>query len=149
MAAAKDSLHILYFQAVGQLAGFLPDSAPSARDKQNVRDGHYPLWGPIHLYTPVAGGQPSSTSAAFILPFTTPGKELIDATIAVADVPICAMSVTRDSEMGPLSAFAPDVQCACYYENAVTGATQCTSCRAPADCPKEAPACNFGFCEAQ
>ncbi len=146
---SKDSLHILYFQAEGQLAGFLPDSAPSARDKQNVRDGHYPLWGPIHLYTPVTGGQPSATASAFILPFLTPNQDLMDATIAAGNVPICAMSVTRDVEMGPLKAFSPDFKCSCYYEKAVTGATGCTPCSVPADCSKEAPACNLGFCEAQ
>src|SRR5205814_197529 len=85
--AARDGIHTLYFQAKGQLAGFLPDSSAAAHDKQNVRDGHYAFWGPIHLYTRVSGGQPSSAAAAFILPFSTPNQALLDASIAGGTVP--------------------------------------------------------------
>jgi hypothetical protein len=146
---AKDGLHVLHFQAKGQLAGFLPDSSPSSHDKKNVRDGHYAFWGPIHLYTRVSGGQPSPAAAAFILPFSTPNQALVDVTIAAGDVPVCAMSVARDTEMGALRSFAPDFQCDCYYEQKVTGGSSCTKCNGPADCPRESPACNLGFCEAR
>jgi hypothetical protein len=143
----KDSLHILYFQAKGQLAGFLPDSTPSTRDKMNVRDGHYSPWGPIHLYTKLAAGQPSAQASAFVLPFNVPNQALIDATIAGGSVPVCAMRVTRDQEMGPLRAFSPTFQCHCYFESKVNGGNDCTSCTGAAACPKEKPACNLGFCE--
>ena len=144
---SDNSLHVLYFQARGQRAGFLPDSAPAARDKANVRDGHYPLWGPIHLYTPVTGGQPSAAAAAFILPFSTPNQTLIDATIAGGSVPVCAMHVARDTEMGALRSYRPGFQCHCYYEFKVTGGTNCQRCVGPAECPVERPACNVGYCE--
>ena len=145
--AAKDGIHTLFFQSRGQIAGFLPDSSPSARDKQNVRDGHYPFWGPIHLYAKTASGQPSSAASAFVIPFSTPNRALIDASVAGGMVPICAMSVTRDTEMGPLRSFGPDFQCECYYELKVRGGTQCMACGGPADCPAATPACNFGYCE--
>jgi hypothetical protein len=146
-AAAKDAIHALFFQGRGQLAGFLPDSSPAAHDNQNVRDGHYPLWGPIHLYAKTSGGQPSSAASAFVIPFSTPNRALLDASVAGGMVPICAMSVTRDTEMGPLRGFVPDFQCDCYYELKVRGGTRCQACTGPADCPASAPACNFGYCE--
>jgi hypothetical protein len=143
----KDSLHILYFQSRGQLAGFLPDSSPSSKDKQNVRDGHYGPWGPIHLYTKLVSGQPSAQATAFILPFNVPNQALVDATIAGGSVPACAMRVTRDEEMGPLRPFSPSFQCHCYYELKVNGGNDCTACTGAAACPKARPACNLGFCE--
>jgi hypothetical protein len=145
--AVKNSLHILFFQAAGQLAGFLPDSSPNASDKQNVRDGHYAPWGPIHLYTKLVGGQVSAQAAAFIQPFTVPNQALIDATIAGGAVPVCAMHVARDQEMGPLHAFAPTFQCSCYYDFKVSGGNACQTCKGTADCPASLPACNLGYCE--
>jgi hypothetical protein len=144
----KNGLRILYFQAAGQLAGFLPDSAPNASDKQNVRDGHYSPWGPIHLYTTLVAGQASAQAAAFILPFTVPNQTLIDATIAGGAVPVCAMHVSRNEEMGPLQAFAPTFQCGCYYDAKVSGVTTCQACVASGTCPGSRPACNLGYCEA-
>jgi hypothetical protein len=143
----KDTLHILAFQAKGQLAGFLPDSTPNAFDKQNVRDGHYSPWGPIHLYTQLLGGQASAQAAAFIVPFTIPNQALIDATIAGGAVPVCAMHVSRDQEMGPIKAFTPGFSCDCYYDFKVSNGNRCTRCTGSADCPSTAPACNLGYCE--
>jgi hypothetical protein len=144
----KNGLRILYFQATGQLAGFLPDSTPNASDKQNVRDGHYSPWGPIHLYTKLVAGQTSAQAAAFILPFTVPNQALIDATIAGGAVPVCAMHVSRNEEMGPLQAFTPTFQCGCYYDAKVSGVTTCQPCTASGTCPAGRPACNLGYCEA-
>jgi hypothetical protein len=143
----RDSLHILYFQAKGQLAGFLPDSAPNSFDKRNVRDGHYSAWGPIHLYTRLVGGQASGPAAAFIVPFNVPNQALIDATIAGGTVPVCAMHVARDQEMGPIKAFSPGFSCNCYYDFKANGGTACQKCSGPADCPSTLPACNLGYCE--
>jgi hypothetical protein len=144
----KNGLHVLYFQASGQLAGFLPDSTPNTSDKQNVRDGHYSPWGPIHLYTKLVAGQTSAQAAAFVLPFTVPNQALIDATIAGGAVPVCAMHVSRNQEMGPLQAFAPTFQCDCYYDAKVSGATSCQPCTGSGTCPGSRPACNLGYCEA-
>ena len=143
----KDTLHILSFQARGQVAGFLPDSGPNAFDKKNVRDGHYSPWGPIHLYSKLSGGQASAQAAAFVVPFTIPNQALIDATIAGGTVPVCAMHVSRDQEMGPLKTFQPAFACDCYYDFKVSNGNKCTRCTGPADCPPTAPACNLGYCE--
>jgi hypothetical protein len=144
----KDSLHILAFQAVGQLVGFLPDSSPNSSDKQNVRDGHYSPWGPIHLYTKLVGGTASAAAAAFISPFTVPNQALIDASIAGGTVPACAMHVSRDQEMGPIRAFQPNFSCNCYYDFKVSAGNKCRECSGAADCPANLPACNLGYCEA-
>jgi hypothetical protein len=144
----KDSLHILFFQARGQLAGFLPDSSPNTFDKQNVRDGHYSAWGPIHLYTKLIAGSASGEAAAFVAPFTVPNQALVDASIAGGTVPVCAMHVSRDQEMGPLKAFSPTFSCDCYYDLKVNSGNTCQKCNGPADCPSGLPACNLGFCQA-
>jgi hypothetical protein len=144
---ARESLHILSFQAQGQLAGFLPDSDANSRDKQNVRDGHYSPWGPIHLYTKLSSGQTSAQAAAFIVPFTVPNQALVDATIAGGAVPVCAMHVARDQEMGPIRAFEPSFSCDCYFAAQVSGSNRCQTCAGAADCPTSLPACNLGFCE--
>ena len=48
-AAANDGIHALFFQARGQVAGFLPDSSPAAHDYQNVRDGRESArWNAMH-----------------------------------------------------------------------------------------------------
>ncbi|HEY0469058.1 MAG TPA: hypothetical protein VGC79_32920, partial [Polyangiaceae bacterium] len=40
----------LAYQDAGQSCAYFPDSTVSAKDKQNVRDGHYPLWGRTHFF---------------------------------------------------------------------------------------------------
>lgn len=147
----RSNLHILYFQPRGASYGFLPDARPTTRDKANVRDGHYPLWGPIHLYTRANNGDISAAARAFVTQFTVPRPEqsLLDAIIETANVPLCAMRVTRDVEMGPLSAWEAPFQCHCYYDAKVNGGNTCKSCRGPIDCPDTAPACNLGYCEKQ
>ncbi len=47
----RTKVHELAFQDVGQTCGYYPDSTDNAVDKQNVRDGHYSLWGPLHFFT--------------------------------------------------------------------------------------------------
>jgi hypothetical protein len=143
----KTAINTLYFQAAGQSAGFLPDSLPSTNDKQNTRDGHYAPWGFIHLYLTLnaSGGQPQAQAKAFVSLFNEPNQALVDATILGGDVPVCAMHVTRKTEMGPLQAYAPAFQCNCYYDKSVNGSTTCTPCSGPSDCSTHT--CNLGFCE--
>ena len=50
-ATTASHLAILAYKDTGQSCGYYPDSTPTAHDKSNVRDGHYPLWGPIHFFT--------------------------------------------------------------------------------------------------
>jgi hypothetical protein len=145
----KDNMHILYFQPKGALAGFLPDAQSVTREKQNVRDGHYPLWGPIHLYARQVNGVLTDAAGAFITNFSVPrpDQRLLDATIEAGSVPACAMRVTRDAEMGPLRPNKATFQCHCYYEKKLNGSTSCKPCAGPADCTADRPACSLNFCE--
>ncbi len=155
--ADRSNLKALAFRAVGQDCAYLPDSTPYSRDKRNIRDGHYPIWGPVHFFTAVANGVPVSPAAqAFASIVSVPDipKGLLDAFIGSSLVPACAMTVQRTSELGPLSTYAPPFECGCYFEASpdVNGVAPsgCSRCNTASDCsdPKR-PACNLGFCEAQ
>ncbi len=146
----RSNLRILAFQASGQSCGFLPDSTPFAKDKQNVRDGHYPIWGPVHFYTRTENGLPSPAAAVLVSRFAAARleKELLDVIIQKHLVPKCAMKVKRTSEMGSLSSYSTDSRCGCYFDLVANGASSCKPCNGPADCPSSTPACNYGYCEA-
>ena len=148
---ARANLHILAYQGSGQHSGFLPDSTPEALDKQNVRDGHYPIWGPVHLYAAISGGVPSEAANTLItkLIVPKPDPKLLDAIIDAGFVPQCAMKVTRDTELGDLKPFSPPYHCGCYFEYRTTSSTFCKACTVDADCPTKEPSCNNGFCEVQ
>jgi hypothetical protein len=151
----RANLRALAFKAEGQDCAYLPDSTPFKRDKQSVRDGHYPIWGPIHFFTAVAGGIPvSPAAAAFVSVVSVPNlaRQLLDAFIGASLVPACAMKVERSTELGPLSPYAPPFQCGCYFEASVNGsaAPDCTRCNTANDCRDPGrPACNLGYCEVQ
>ena len=155
--ADRDNLRALAFKAPGQSCAYLPDSTEFKKDKQNVRDGHYPVWGPIHFFAAVVDGVPVSPAAqAFVSVVSVPNvpRPLLDAFIASSLVPTCAMGVKRDVELGPLSTFRPPFECGCYFEASpsVNGAAPagCTPCNTANDCGDPArPACNLGYCEAQ
>ena len=57
----RSNLKALAFKAEGQECAYLPDSTQFKKDKQNVRNGHYPIWGPIHFFASVANGVPRVT----------------------------------------------------------------------------------------
>jgi hypothetical protein len=59
------------------------------------------------------------------------------------------MKVTHTTEVGELMPFQPEFGCSCFYEKTVNSPTTCRACTAPADCPSDTPACNYGFCETQ
>lgn len=148
--ADRANLRALAFRAKGQSCGYLPDSSPTAKDKQNVRDGHYEVWGPSHLFARTTNGTPTSPAAqAFLARFVTPQlpRELVDAIISGGLVPQCAMQVTRTEEVGPLASFAPPYSCGCYFDNATRGATSCKACKDNSECGGQKPVCNYGFCE--
>jgi ABC-type phosphate transport system substrate-binding protein len=149
--AERSNLRVLAFQAYGQNCAYLPDTSPNAHDKLNVRDGHYPVWGPVHLYARTSGGVPNAAGTAMLGQFSVPklAQPLVDAIAGRGLVPECAMRVTRTEEMGPFASYQPQFGCGCYYDFKVNGATSCKACKAPADCPGSAPACNYGYCEVQ
>jgi ABC-type phosphate transport system substrate-binding protein len=147
----RDNLRVLAFKARGQTCGYLPDSSPTTKDKSNVRDGHYPIWGPVHLFARTNGGVPVSAPAATLVGrFATArvDQALTDAIIAKGLVPQCAMKVTRSTELGALTSFQPNFDCGCYFDFKSNGRTSCKTCNGPGDCAgTSTPACNFGYCE--
>ncbi|MEP7050715.1 MAG: hypothetical protein ABJB12_10195 [Pseudomonadota bacterium] len=137
----------LSFQDYGQTCAFWPDSSMSAKDKKYVRDGHYPTWGPIHFFTK---GTLSEGTKAMFAAFTALDESTLKAEINAHVVPICAMNVTRDSEIGPMSSFQPTGSCGCYFDKATTGATTCTTCTGTgAGTCTGGKVCNYGYCEAK
>jgi hypothetical protein len=153
--ADRTNLAALAFKAEGQDCAYLPDSTAYKKDKQNIRDGHYPIWGPIHFFTAVSGGVPTSAAAeAFVSVVSVPNlaQSLLDAFIGASLVPACAMQVQRTSELGPLSTYAPPFECGCYFEASVNGSapSSCARCNTANDCNDPThPACNLGYCEVQ
>jgi hypothetical protein len=144
----------LAFKETGQSCGYLPDSTSTSHDKQNVRDGHYGLWGPIHFLAALDGsGYILSPNAKRVMGYITGtdpppgGVDLIKVEAANNLVPGCAMHVTRSQEVGPLESYAPPSPCSCYYDNIATGQTSCKTCNAVTDCPAGTSTCNLGYCE--
>jgi hypothetical protein len=148
---SRANLTTLAFQQQGQKYGYLPDSSPDAFDKANVRDGHYPIWGAIHLMAATSNGVPSQAASALITQFTLPklDEKLVGAIVESGFVPACAMKVMHTTEVGPLTLFKPAFGCSCYYDKQVKGSTACTVCTTNGDCGGATPKCNYGYCEAQ
>jgi hypothetical protein len=154
--ANKTTVTALAYQHPDQDCGYFPDSLPGSQDKRNVRDGHYALWAPLHLLTKVdARGSPVSAAAGSIIKYMTgavdppAGVDLVARIASLHAVPSCAMRVSRTEDMGAMASFLPDRSCACYFDDLTTGVSGCTACTEATDCPTEAPACNYGFCEPQ
>ncbi len=149
--ADADTVNVkkLSFQDYGQTCAFWPDSSVSAKDKKYVRDGHYPTWGPIHFLTK---GTLSEGTKAMFAAFNTLDVATLNAEIDAHVVPICAMNVTRDAEIGPMSSFQPTGACGCYFDKRETGATTCTACTGTTGTTGSCTGgkvCNYGFCEAK
>jgi len=149
-------LNILAYQHFGQSCGYYPDRDAAGNEKSNVRDGHYQIWGPLHLLTRVtSGGYPLNAAAGDVIGYITgtkvppSGLDLIALEAQTHVVPQCAMRVKRVQEMGPLMSFAPAGSCGCYYEKVASGATTCQPCVSARDCPQRTPACSYGYCETQ
>lgn len=147
----------LAFQATGQTCAFWPDSGVSALDKKYVRDGHYPVWGPLHVLAKVDGaGAPTSAGAKALLDFLSnkdvTDHSVLDVEIAAHVVPLCAMNVSRTAELGPMSSVQPSGACGCYFDSklAATLPTECVACtpaNAATKCTGDRKVCNYGFCE--
>ncbi len=153
----RAQVHVLAFQDSSQTCAMFPDSTSSAHDKRNVRDGHYPVWGPLHLLLKVDQfGNPLNTSnrqavtdivgylsGTKVLPN---GVQLIDVYAQSGLVPECAMHVTRSKDGGNVVPYAPASPCSCVFEVKATGATSCTPCKVQGDC-SATQTCSQGYCE--
>ena len=151
---SRDKVRMLAFQSFKQqcLGAVYPDSAPTAFDKRNVRDGHYGIWGYLWSVAKVDGTNvPTDTAAKKFINFITGSAAingadpLVDAAKAGA-VPACAMKVKRAFDGAPLEAALPADPCGCFYELQATGATSCTACMPDKSCPGGGT-CHFGYCE--
>jgi hypothetical protein len=147
--ATRAKLRILAFQGKGQVAAFWPDSSVDKSDKNPVRDGHYVLWGPLHLFAHLVNGNPTANAAPIVSRFTgaTLAKQVLDSVTDNYLVPRCAMRVRRTSEGGPISAYTADQSCGCYFDARTTGATSCKACTSDGECGATSPKCNYGYCE--
>lgn len=150
--ALRDKLNVLAYRAKGQYAAYYPDSTATARDKKNLRDGHYTVWSPtIWMDTTDAGGTPVKADTRYVLDLIS-GKEVtpkqsFDMLKIITDVglvPDCAMGVNRTFEGGPLQIYKPTQSCACRYESLVDQ-TSCNTCTTTC----ATGVCRNGFCEVQ
>lgn len=143
----RSQVRLLPFQESEHGCGYYPDSSPTSLDKQNVRDGHYPIWGPLHFLT----RQPNSSTQRLVSYLTgtatITGLDLIQVYVQSRVLPRCAMRVTRATDGGHLTPYAPANPCGCYFEQQATGSTRCQACSISSECPASAPTCSKGFCE--
>ena len=146
------TLRGLAVQDENSSCGYFPSTTSTAHDDANVRNGHYPLWGPSHFYARV-DPQTQIPLKAGVSQFidgvsgvtALPGLDLVGEYAAKGLVPLCAMSVSRSDDGGDYTPYKPALTCNCYFDLIATGATACTECNTNADCPSRAPNCNkFG-----
>ncbi len=155
-------IRVLAFQAEGQLCAFQPDAVEGSLDRRNVRDGHYVLWGPLHIFNRVDVSPDASLVIKYLSLEKAPAlagqtevqsmSALIGETVQGSLVPACAMRVQRSSEGGPLSTLIPQNTCGCRFETeaGLDVSASCKPCSTETDCTSpDAPACNFGYCEQQ
>jgi hypothetical protein len=151
----RDKLKSLAFQAFKQKHAYYADSSSTSTDKRNVRDGHYNIWGPIHLIAKVTGGKTAKTQVQdfidyFSLKKPLPGVNMIDVITKAHVIPSCAMKVQRTVEMGPMSPYTPPAgtACGCYFEEQLkAGSSMCTPCTDNTACAASGKTCSNGFCE--
>lgn len=152
-------LKALAFQATGQECAYTPDSnsnsSTAPKDKINVRDGHYQIWGSMHFFSVEADSQVSMTARSFVSLFggSMIPMDMLDAFIDASFVPACAMMVDRIGELpAPLISKAPVYGCACHFDSHVNPTPKfippgCTPCSETAPCTDPTRACHYGFCE--
>ena len=155
-ASAPQSVKILALKDDSNCA-YYPDATQATYDKKNVREGRYPLWGPIHLLTHVDSNlTPVNPNAAtFINVFTgttaIAGLDVIQFYAGAHVIPTCAMRVQRSDDGEDYQPYNPRRSCACYYDSLVPGgSTSCATCNVDSDCPSGTQCNNFGtqgYCE--
>jgi hypothetical protein len=151
----RSTLSVLAYRAQHQYAAYYPDSTSSARDKKNIRDGHYTVWSPsIWMYNLEADGvTPVNPNAKYIVdlivgnsPTPAPNFDITTVAATVGIVPNCAMGVQRAFDGVPLSFYQPPLSCVCRYESLVAQTT-CNTCSAVNPCASGV--CRNGYCEVQ
>jgi ABC-type phosphate transport system substrate-binding protein len=167
--SAKTTLQDLPFRAYGQNLAWYPDSTQNANDRQNVRDGHYELSGPVHFVAATTDGTTATDAdvQAFlnVINGTTNlgNTDIVAVEASVFTVPDCAMLVTRSGDGIGVTNYAPPQFCGCAFEHDVSATSSlvpytCTACTcatgtncsgSAGPCPAAQSICNYGFCEVQ
>jgi hypothetical protein len=152
----------LAFRDYRQKSAYFPDSDSNSHDKRNLRDGHYTIQAPMHMWATVTSdGKIVRPLAKKIVDWmqgnpVAPEDELpisINEIYAQAGVvPKCAMKVMRESDGGPFKPYVPDKPaCGCSFESAATGQSVppgCVKCTGNSDCDSsKKQVCSYGFCE--
>lgn len=157
----RNEVRPLAFQSIGQHGAFFPDrksplGAMPTYEKQNVRDGHYTLWGYLHMILredPVKPKTPLSARGGRLAQILTANeraanKDILPVQVASGLVPQCAMRVARTDDASPLTAFAPADPCHCWFERNVTsGVLSCAECKDGITCG--VGTCRRNVCEVQ
>lgn len=152
--SARGQVRVLAFQAYGQDCAMYPDSTATSEDKANVRDGRYPIWGPLHLLARLTSqGVTTNATVGQIIDYLSgtsplPGQgNLIQLYATNHLIPTCAMHVTRTTDGANVSAYSSPQPCSCYYDTLVSGTTSCASCAGANNCARGTPNCSYGYCE--
>jgi hypothetical protein len=157
----RDQLKSLAFSDFKQTVAYLPDSSSNSHDKRNVRDGHYTIQAPMHMWVSL------NSDGSFVRPLA---RKMVDwmqgNQVAAAEdqlpfsindmyaqagvVPKCAMKVTRTVDGGPFAPFVSEKPpCGCSFEAAASGVAvppSCVKCTDNTGC-KTNQVCSYGFCE--
>jgi ABC-type phosphate transport system substrate-binding protein len=153
----RDKLKSLAFRGFKQWFAYFADSTSTALDKRNVRDGHYLLWGYLHMVAAVDNNKvPTSPAAQQFFGWMTglvqgPWSDISDLVTDGRGIPLCAMKVQISAEGGDFSQYTPmGGGCGCYFENRVNKAAPmgCSACQNDGGCSGSTPHCRRGFCEA-
>lgn len=159
--AASDNLKVLAFQPFNQCIGAVfPDSTATARDKANVRDGHYPIWTNLRYILRTddndmaisANGAAAATRAQRFVDLMTgtasiDNLEVANAVVETGNIPACAMHVKRDIDGGDISTFEHPAPCDCLFLEGNGIDSQCATCDDSTPCASGV--CRSGFCEAR
>lgn len=128
--ARRAEVKALAFQALKGRVAFYPDRKPSSFEKQNVRDGHYPIWGYLHALMQKDSAMPTQ-------PRSQTGRRLADILLGASSavggkdtlllqtqaglVPRCAMKVSRKDDRSPMMPWLNPEPCHCWFEKNVSG----------------------------
>jgi len=154
-AASPTPIHALAFRGFGQTKAYYADSTATAVDRRNVRDGHYVIAAPEHMFAPLTAGVPSANAQKFIdwingtAMIDTSPYTWIDLEAVAGTIPQCAMKVTHTADGGVMKPYAPPKPCGCYFESKATGLPApagCTVCSATVPCAG-GKTCSYGYCE--
>lgn len=145
----------LAYQHYGQICGYWPDSTSGSKDKANVRNGKYAIWGPLHMFAKVdARGVPERDAVADLIGYVDGSKALAGVDLLTLQasknvVPVCAMEVSRSEELGEYQSVNPSCTCAYLDARGELDEDACKACEEDSECTEgNKTTCSYGFCEA-